>query len=149
MVRKLSGLAYEEKRTSETAGTISSTGPRRTDRPQNAAICRPSQGILGLSVRSRGWAWRAAFPYTGIAISPVTPDGRGGVWLVLQAGADNKQWFCHYSAGRWTRTPVPSRSGEQPGVSDLVWVPGTHSQWAVGDVSSADDDGTAILKYGT
>jgi len=92
---------------------------------------------------------RAAFPYTGIAISPVTPDGRGGVWLVMQAGANNKQWFCHYSAGRWTRTPVPSRSGEQPGVSDLVWVPGTHSQWAVGDVSSANDDGTAILKYGT
>jgi hypothetical protein len=105
------------------------------------------EGVFLFRWNGSSWA-RAAFPYAGIAIGPVTPDGRGGVWLVLQASANNKLWFCHYSAGRWTRTPVPSRSGEQPDVSDLVWIPGTDSQWALGSVSSADG-GTAILKYGT
>jgi hypothetical protein len=43
---------------------------------------------------------------------------------------------------------VPSRYGEQPDVSELAWIPGTHSQWALASVSFAGD-GTAILKYGT
>jgi hypothetical protein len=95
-----------------------------------------------------GTAWaRATFPYAGTAVSPITSDGHGGLWLVLDVGAKHELWFCHYNAGRWTRTPVPRRSGKQPEVFNLVWIPGTDSQWAAG-LSFASVD-TAILKYGT
>jgi hypothetical protein len=104
-------------------------------------------GVFLFHWDGKAWA-RAAFPYLGTSIAPATSDGNGGLWLVLQAGAHNKLWFCHYSAGRWTRTPLPSTSGEQPDVFNLAWIPGTHSQWALGSVDSADI-GTAILKYGS
>ena len=104
-------------------------------------------GLFLLHWNGKAWM-RARFPYAGLAYAPVTTDGHGGLWLVLDADASNELWFCHYIAGHWTRTPVPGRSGEQPEAQNLAWIPGTHSQWAVGGVSIADD-GTAILKYGT
>ena len=100
------------------------------------------QGAFLVHWNGKAWA-RAKFPYAGLAYAPVTTDGHGGLWLVL-AASNKELWFCHYSAGHWTRTPVPGRSGEQP----LAWIPGTHSLWAVGGVSFASD-GTAVLKYGT
>ena len=66
----------------------------------------------------------------------------GGLWLVLQARG--KDLFCHYSAGRWTKTLVPGSSAPQL----MAWIPGTSSQWAAGDASGLAV-GTAILKYGT
>jgi hypothetical protein len=104
------------------------------------------RGVFLLRWNGSAWA-RAPFPYAGIAFSPATPDGYGGLWLVL-AASNKELWFCHYSAGQWTRTPVPRTSGEQPQVQNLAWIPGTHSLWAVGGVSFAGN-GTAILKYGT
>jgi hypothetical protein len=104
------------------------------------------QGAFLLHWNGKAWT-RVVFPYSGLAFSPVTTDGHAGLWLVL-AASDKELWFCHFSAGHWTRTPVPSRPGEQPGAQNLAWIPGTHSQWATGGVSSASD-GTAILKYGT
>ena len=65
------------------------------------------------------------------------------MWLVLEAKGQ-APWFCHYRAGRWTRVPVPGSSAPQ----HLVWIPGTSSQWATGDVVDTDI-GTAIFKYGT
>ena len=100
------------------------------------------QGAFLMHWNGRAWAW-TPFPYTGVAFSPVTTDGHGGLWLVL-ATKDKKQWFCHYSAGHWTRTPVPNSSSPQL----LAWIPGTNSQWAVGDIIGFDVD-AAILKYGT
>jgi hypothetical protein len=111
-----------------------------------AGVNSNRQGVFLLHWNGEAWA-RAVFPYAGMAIAPVAPDGHGGLWLVL-AASNNEQWFCHYSAGHWTRTPVPRRSGEQPEVQNLAWIPGTDSQWATGGVSFADD-GTAVLKYGT
>jgi hypothetical protein len=100
------------------------------------------QGAFLLHWNGRAWAW-ARFPYAGLAYSPVTTDGHSGLWLVLEA-RDKELWFCHYSAGHWTRTPVPSSATPQ----HLTWIPGTNSQWAVGDASGFAV-GTAILKYGT
>jgi len=100
------------------------------------------QGAFLMHWNGRAWAW-THFPYTGLAYSPVTTDGHDGLWLVL-AAKDKKSWFCHYSAGRWTRTPVPSSSLPQL----LAWIPGTNSQWAIGAASDFGA-GTAILKYGT
>jgi hypothetical protein len=100
------------------------------------------QGAFLLHWNGRAWK-RVAFPYAGLAYSPVTTDGRGGLWLVL-APKDDGMWFCHYSAGRWTRTLVPGSSVPRL----IAWIPGTSSQWAAGDVSGLAV-GTAILKYGT
>ena len=103
-------------------------------------------GVLLLHWNGNAWA-RIPFPYAGASLSPLTPDGYGGLWLVLMA-SNKELWFCHYSAGHWTRIPVPRGSGEQPLVTNLAWIPGTDSQWAVGGVPFAGA-GTLILKYGT
>jgi hypothetical protein len=109
----------------------------------------PSGSFGTILVHWNGKAWtRARLPFAGADDGPVTTDGHGGIWLPLAASATKELWFCHFSAGRWTRTPVPSRSGEQPQVQDLAWIPGTRSVWAIGGVSFADL-GTAILKDGT
>jgi hypothetical protein len=100
------------------------------------------QSTFLLHWNGRTWAW-ARFPYTGFAYSPVTTDGHGGLWLVL-AGKGQEAWFCHYRAGHWTRTTVPSSSAPQL----LTRIPGTNSQWAAGNADGFDV-GTAILKYGT
>jgi hypothetical protein len=104
-------------------------------------------GMLLFHWNGKAWA-RAVFPYAGTTIAPVAPDGHGAVWLVLEASGSQEQWFCHFSAGRWTRTPAPRGSGEQPLVDNLAWIPGTHSLWAAGGLDRADI-GTAILKYGS
>jgi hypothetical protein len=97
-----------------------------------------------------GTAWaRAPFPYTGIALTPVTSDGHDGLWLVQAANPGKEEWFCHYSAGHWTRTLVPPRYGKQPQMQNLAWIPGTGSLWAAGDVSFTSTTSAAILKYGT
>jgi hypothetical protein len=90
------------------------------------------QGAFLLHWNGRAWA-RASLPYTGLAYSPVTTDGHGGLWLVLAAAKNKQSWFCHYSVG------APRQ---------LTWIPGTTSQWAAGDASDAAV-GTAVLKYGT
>jgi hypothetical protein len=100
-----------------------------------------------------GTAWRRVMvPYAGGFGTSVTDDGDGGLWLVLQA-PDRKQWFCHYSAGTWTRTLVPDSGMQSPGSQFLAWIPGTRSQWEVSGVSSVGPGplftGTAILKYGS
>jgi hypothetical protein len=78
----------------------------------------------------------------------VTPDGRHGVWLAastsLISGVGG-EWFCHDINGHWTKTAVPRRAGQQPGIDQLAWIPGTRSLWATGGFDA--DAGEAILKY--
>jgi hypothetical protein len=105
-------------------------------------------GLSGFVLHWNGKAWaRARLPFAGIPEGPVTTDGHGGIWMVAEANANKESWFWHFSAGRWTKTPVPSRFGEQPQVLSLAWIPGTRSMWAIGDVFA--EDGTAILKDGS
>ena len=89
------------------------------------------------------WA-RVRYSCPGDAITSITPDGQGGVWAV--GGSSGHEWFCHGTAGRWTKTAVPMRAGEQPGVYWPVLIPGTRSLWALGEFDA--DEGVAILKYG-
>jgi hypothetical protein len=98
-----------------------------------------------------GTAWtRAAFPYPGSAMSSVTPDGEGGIWLATSTGAglQSRIWLCHYDGRHWTRTAlpnVPSWDGsQQPLTFSLSWIPGTRSLWAVGEF----DTGEVVFKYG-
>jgi hypothetical protein len=58
--------------------------------------------------------------------------------------------LAHYSGGRWTYQPVPTKSGHTAGVADLALIPGTHSLWGVGVLNPVKNGLTefAILKYG-
>jgi hypothetical protein len=105
-------------------------------------------GTVLLHWNGKAWS-RVRFPYGGNAVTPVTYDGHGGIWLVTADGTGNNptQWFDHYTGGHWTRVRVPSRAGEQPEMDNLSWIPGTRSLWATGGVDFAND-GEAILKYG-
>lgn len=91
------------------------------------------------------WA-RAAFSCGGSAILGLTPDGRRGVWLATATGFLGSEWFCHDINGHWTKATVPRRAGQQPGIDELAWIPGTRSLWATGGFDA--DAGEAILKYG-
>jgi hypothetical protein len=99
---------------------------------------RPATFLLHWN--GRNWA-RAPFPFSGLPFAPVTVDGHGGLWLALEASG--KQWFYHYGAGRCTKTPVPDSSMPQY----MAWIPGTTSQWALGDPSNGNVS-TVVLKYG-
>jgi hypothetical protein len=102
-----------------------------------------------------GTRWKSvSFPYAagGIALTGPASDGHGGIWLAIAhnlGAAHSSFWFAHHSSGHWTKTAVPARSGQQPLLDYLTWIPGTRSLWATGDLSrpSSDDD-AAILKYG-
>jgi len=74
---------------------------------------------------------------------------RSGLWLA--AGpfivGTGSEWFCHDAKGHWTKTAVPKRAGQQPGIDELAWIPGTRSLWATGGFNA--DAGEAIFKYGS
>jgi hypothetical protein len=118
----------------------------------DAAIASGSGAAISYLLHWNGRSWtRTTIPYGATAVSPVVPDGHGGLWLAAGIGTGRQLtgWFCHYSGGRWTKTPVP-RTGAQP--ADLAsvqvaWILGTGSLWAAGDLATMD--GTAILRYGS
>ena len=78
----------------------------------------------------------------------MTPDGRGGVWLV--AGS---YWF-QYDDGQWGRRAVFAPAGYNLTVFGIAWVPGTTSVWAVGEADKnyakppGPDTEAVILKFG-
>jgi hypothetical protein len=104
-------------------------------------------GTILLHWNGKVWS-RVAFPYAGSAVSPVSSDGHGGIWLATASGTGDNAvaWFDHYAGGRWSRIKVPSGDGDQPEVFYLSSIPGTRSLWAAGEVDFADD-GEAILSY--
>jgi hypothetical protein len=78
------------------------------------------------------------------------PDGNGGFWVPGSKTESSPAVFAHYSGGRWTYQPVPTKSGYTAGVANLELIPGTHSLWAVGVLNPVKNGLTefAILKYG-
>lgn len=96
-----------------------------------------------------GTAWkRAAFAYPGALPSPVVADGHGGIWVPIDTGNPPALsiWMAHFSDGRWTKTAVPRRDGEQPDIFYSSRIPGTRSIWATGSLDF--NVGEAILKFG-
>ena len=92
-----------------------------------------------------GKAWtrmRSACPGTAVTYAP---DGQGGLWLA-SATDSGAGWFCHYTGGRWSKTAVPKRAGERPGIDGMALIPGTRALWALGGFDA--DEGEAIFKYG-
>jgi hypothetical protein len=112
-----------------------------------ATLGNGAQSSYLLHWTGKVWA-RVALSCAGTAVSPVAPDGHGGVWLATSAVLADRStaWFCHDTNGHWTKSAVPVHAGEQPGVNGLAWIPGTQSLWATGGFDA--DAGTAILQYG-
>jgi hypothetical protein len=110
-------------------------------------------GVVGTTylLHWNGTKWsRVAFPFAGFANTPVVTDGHGGLWLSIDTGPAPRTslWFCHYSNGHWTKTPVPRYAGQQPTVDYLAWIPGTGSVWGTGGLIVSQTGGEALLKYG-
>ncbi|MFC4910801.1 hypothetical protein [Actinomadura gamaensis] len=92
-----------------------------------------------------GSSWKqVAAPKTKQGLTALTKDGASGFW----AEADGR--FFHYSKGKWTSTPVPSRSGYKTAVYGMAFIPGGTSVWAVGALQDKREVARydAILKLG-
>ncbi|GII32785.1 hypothetical protein [Planotetraspora mira] len=72
-------------------------------------------------------------PYT-----QVTPDGRGGVWIVQ--GAWNATLW-HVTGSGWKSTPLPRKPGTDAVLSSIARIPGTATTWGAGfTVPQGDPD---------
>jgi hypothetical protein len=96
----------------------------------------------------KGWARLTVSCPGGAAGGAFAPDGHGGVWIAPEGSlaSAGTGWLCHDVNGHWTKTAVPTRAGEQPGIDNLAWIPGTRSMWATGGFDA--DAGEAILTDG-
>ena len=77
--------------------------------------------------------WHAIQMPAGVFPDAITPDGHGGIWVTTGISPEH---YYHYHAGRWTRYQVPSPRGYGNVVFGLAWIPGTRSQWGVGEADA-------------
>jgi len=80
-----------------------------------------------------GGRWQAIQMPAGVSPDAITQDGNGGIWVTTGISPEH---FYHYHSGRWTRYPVPSPRGYGNVVLGLAWIPGTRSQWGVGEADA-------------
>ena len=88
--------------------------------------------LYGMSKGHQG-RWQAIQMPAGVFPDAITPDGRGGIWVTTGISPEH---FYRYHAGRWTRYQVPSPRGYGNVVFGLAWIPGTRSQWGVGEADA-------------
>jgi hypothetical protein len=111
-------------------GDITATGPGDlwwTYRPSSG-----SRSVRLLHYQNRHWT-TIAVPGQVTDFGPITPDGRGGVWMVGEAGYGLNEYWYHYNDGRWGRRSVIAPRGYNLTIFGSAWVPGTTSVWAVGE----------------
>lgn len=80
-------------------------------------------------------------------------DGHGGLWLADNGPAPGYGWyFDHHNGAAWTRTSLPVTAATPAGqVLMMSWVPGTRSEWAMGNLYPAGSSSTVlggIWRYG-
>jgi hypothetical protein len=101
-----------------------------------------------------GRRWQTvSFRWPTSYVQSVAPDGHSGLWLSDESDRRQQPWlFAHYSAGRWTRVPVPPPAGmDVQGLRSLIHIPGTRSMWATGGILPVHTTTViigAIWKYG-
>jgi hypothetical protein len=119
----------------------------------------PAQGTSPPGVTLLHWnghKWSVAARNSRWWLYGLTPDGHGGFWLTGEKNqpigfASFNSYIVHYSGGHWTYQTAPARSGYTGPTAGLITpIRGTHSFWALGQLSSASNPfGAAdILKYG-
>ena len=84
-----------------------------------------------------------------------TPDGHGGFWFTGQKSLSaGFRYIMHYTPGRWTYLPVPTKSGYTTAYTgEYTAIPGTQSFWALTALNPTVSNGIsfalgAVLKYG-
>ncbi len=80
------------------------------------------------------------------SIYRIVRDGNQGLWLYVYM-QDGTSALDHYSAGTWTKYPVPSTPGGAPDIYSMASIPGTQSVWGVGPSLSNGRYRGVIIKY--
>ena len=132
------------------SGLVATVGPGDIWWAYQVTSVRSS--LAGLLHWFRGRWHEIKLPAAVGGLDAMAQDGRGGVWLLAEAGTafyNLIQYVYHYSHGRWTRQPVPSPRKYEDSLSGLAWIPGTTSVWAAGDADLNNGTGSAgvILRY--
>ena len=89
-----------------------------------------------------GRSWKhVALPSQVQELGPLAHDGRGGLWIVSDAGILHRS-----TAGTWSTATVPA----DVGLTAIRLIQGTTSLWAPGSIGSGDggDSFPVLLKYG-
>jgi hypothetical protein len=103
-----------------------------------------------------GSKWSVAAKNSSWWLYGLTPDGHGGFWLTGEKNqpvgvALFNTYIVHRSGGRWTAQKPPTPHGYTSDTAGLITpIPGTHSFWALGQLTSAGNlfGSVAILRYG-
>jgi hypothetical protein len=77
----------------------------------------------------------------------IARDGQGGLWLPAFTSS-GKNLIVHYLAGHWSQQAVPAPPGDTGQIGRFVWIPGTTSAWAIGELNPSTTTEAAIFKYG-
>jgi hypothetical protein len=104
-------------------------------------------GSLLMHWNGRVWT-RAKLGLRKDTLFDLTPDGKGGLWLLSSVSADRTD-LLHYAGERLTRQKAPAKSDTTGDLRSLALVPGTPSLWAVGDLIHRNHTVAAISKYGS
>jgi hypothetical protein len=83
----------------------------------------------------RGHWHTVELPAAVSGIHAMTQDGRGGVWLLADAGPPYNlaQYLYHYNHGKWTWQLVPSPRRYDDTLFGMAWIPRSTSVWGVGE----------------
>jgi hypothetical protein len=111
-------------------GDITATGP--DDLWWTYRLSSGARSVRLLHYQNGHWT-TIAVPGQVTEFGPITPDGRGGVWMVGEAGYGLNEYWYHYTGGRWGRRSVIAPRGYNLTMFGIAWVPGTTSVWAVGE----------------
>jgi hypothetical protein len=93
----------------------------------------------------RSWGNVAlGYPTTNLDIAP---DGGGGLWAAAWGpGPAYTEHLDHLSGGHWSQYAIPDGVNIQP--PNLIWIPGTRSLWATGDLTDKNVVYGTTLKFG-
>jgi hypothetical protein len=108
----------------------------------------PAGGVL-LHWTGSGWV-NVKLPFQTLGLGPLSHDGHGGLWIASERATCFCLEMAHYSAGRWSVTPMPVPAGGEPGVTTMRLIPRTQSVWAGGFLfgGTGGDQFSAMFKYG-
>jgi hypothetical protein len=108
--------------------------------------------VGGVLLHWTGSTWvNVKLPFQTLGLGPLAHDGHGGLWIAsIPATCCDALDMAHYSAGRWSVTPVPVPVGDGATVTTMRRIPRTQSVWAGGYLASGEggDQLGAMFKHG-
>ena len=108
--------------------------------------------VGGVLLHWTGSTWvNVKLPFQTLGLGPLAHDGHGGLGIAsIPAACCDALDMAHYSAGRWSVTPVPVPVGDGATVATMRLIPWTQSVWAGGYLTAGEggDQFGAMFKYG-